>query len=380
MAQIVIDPGHGGIDPGGGSNSHFKEKDMVLKISLEQKRHFERHGISVAMTRTTDEYLTSGPRTARVRASGARYCISNHINAFNGKAKGAETIHSIKADKKIAEGILIALVAAGASRRRVFSKAHNGNDYYYMHRLTGSVNTVIVEYGFADNQEDTKKLRDNWRKYAEVVAQYYIENVFQKKYIGEDGGEVKHAAKPAPSVLATKPAPKPSVPSSDSIVDYLNAQGRDSSLSARKQLADQYGIKGYKGTADQNLQLLDKLKKGAPKPAPRATTYKGGSIVDYLNKKGRDSSFSARKRLAAQYGIRNYTGTAAQNSQLLDKLQAGSAPKSKWINTGSIVDYLKATDQPSSFAHRKKLAEKHGIRNYKGTAAQNKKLLDILNR
>src|SRR5690606_35438166 len=109
-------------------------------------------------------------------------------------------------------------------------------------------------------------------------------------------------------------------------------QGRDSSLSARKKLAEQYGINGYTGTAAQNLQLLDKLKSGAKpaaKPAPKATTYKGNSIVDYLNSQGLDSSLSARKSLADQYGIRTYTGTATQNTQLLNKLRAGSIPNSK---------------------------------------------------
>ncbi|SIT91784.1 D-alanyl-D-alanine carboxypeptidase family protein [Edaphobacillus lindanitolerans] len=125
-----------------------------------------------------------------------------------------------------------------------------------------------------------------------------------------------------------------------------------------------------------------KPKPSASKPAPKPKPFVpgGGSIVDYLNKQGRDSSFSARKKLAAQYGIKNYTGTAAQNTQLLKKLQSGSASPSKKINTNSIVDYLKAIGQPSSFEHRKKLAEKHGIKGYKGTAAQNKKLLDILNK
>ncbi|SEJ82244.1 protein of unknown function [Bhargavaea ginsengi] len=189
-----------------------------------------------------------------------------------------------------------------------------------------------------------------------------------------------HAAKPS---TVTKPTPKPSAPSGNSIVDYLNAKGQDSSLAARKKLAEQYGIKGYTGTAAQNLQLLDKLKSGA-KPAVKPATkpspaYKGNSVVDYLNSLGRDSSLSARKRLAEQYGFKNYTGTAAQNLQLLDKLRSGKKP-SKKINTNSLVDYLKITKQPSSFSARKKLAAKHGIKNYKGTANQNKQLLDILNK
>ena len=48
--------------------------------------------------------------------------------------------------------------------------------------------------------------------------------------------------------------------------------------------------------------------------------YTGSSIVDYLKSIGQDSSYAARSALAAQYGISNYTGTAAQNTQLLGML------------------------------------------------------------
>lgn len=49
------------------------------------------------------------------------------------------------------------------------------------------------------------------------------------------------------------------------------------------------------------------------------------SIVDYLNSQKRDSSFSARSKLAAQYGISGYTGTASQNASLLAALQKPAA-------------------------------------------------------
>lgn len=48
------------------------------------------------------------------------------------------------------------------------------------------------------------------------------------------------------------------------------------------------------------------------------------SIVDYLNSIGQDSSFSARAKLASQYGISNYTGTANQNIQLLSSVKSSS--------------------------------------------------------
>ena len=49
-----------------------------------------------------------------------------------------------------------------------------------------------------------------------------------------------------------------------------------------------------------------------------------GSIVDYLKGQGQDSSYNARKKLAEQHGISNYSGTAAQNTSLLRRLQSGS--------------------------------------------------------
>lgn len=48
------------------------------------------------------------------------------------------------------------------------------------------------------------------------------------------------------------------------------------------------------------------------------------SIVDYLKSSGKDSSYESRKKLAAQYGVNNYSGTAAQNTTLLNRLQSGS--------------------------------------------------------
>jgi hypothetical protein len=54
-----------------------------------------------------------------------------------------------------------------------------------------------------------------------------------------------------------------------------------------------------------------------------------GSIVDYLNSQGQDSSYAARAALAAKNGISNYTGTAAQNTQLLQSLQGGASNNSQ---------------------------------------------------
>ncbi|WP_425446420.1 N-acetylmuramoyl-L-alanine amidase [Dethiothermospora halolimnae] len=174
FVKIIIDPGHGGKDPGGGNNEYWKEKDMNLKISLYQYERFKDLGINVEMTRKRDIYLSQEERTKKVRGSGAEICISNHINsAYNKSAQGVEIIHSIYTDGTLAGLIMEELKVMGAKGRRVFSKTHPnmpGKDYYYMNRLTGNVETVIVEYGFASNREDSKRILDNWQQYAEAVV------------------------------------------------------------------------------------------------------------------------------------------------------------------------------------------------------------------
>jgi len=187
--KIIIDPGHGGKDPGGGSNSFWKEKDKVLDISLYQYKRYKELGIEVQITRDKDVYLSPELRTTIVKNSKADICISNHLNAFNGKIKGAETIHSIYSDGRLANLIMDELVAVGAVKRRVFSKGsekYPNKDYYFMHRETGNVETIIVEYGFADNSEDAQRILNNWQAYAEAVVKatcIYLNHPYDEKEV-----------------------------------------------------------------------------------------------------------------------------------------------------------------------------------------------------
>lgn len=62
------------------------------------------------------------------------------------------------------------------------------------------------------------------------------------------------------------------------------------------------------------------------------TSYTWSSVYDYLKSQGQDASFWARKKLAQQYGINWYTGSAQQNTQLLGSMRAGQtpAPSAQW--------------------------------------------------
>jgi N-acetylmuramoyl-L-alanine amidase len=185
---------------------------------------------------------------------------------------------------------------------------------------------------------------------------------------------VKDSKVEPPKVKPQKPAY-----SNNSIIDYLRGIGKDSSFGARKVYASQYGIANYRGTASQNLELLNKMRKGGPsRIEDEKVVYKGNSIVEFLNKIGVSSSYHNRAKLAFKYGIKGYRGTASQNLELLKKMQSKYSVKESSYKGNSIVDYLASIGESTSFSNRTRLANRHGISNYKGTASQNLSLLNKL--
>lgn len=169
--MLILDAGHGGKD-GGAQGNGISEKEYTLKISKYQYDRFKALGVPVKMTRTKDVTLDPNKRAPLVKNSGATYCISNHINAGGGE--GFEIITSIfDPNPPLAEYIRQEMTAAGQPFRRIFTRKSGGRDYYYMHRNTGAVKTLIMEYGFLDNARDAARLKANWKTYAEAVVKAY---------------------------------------------------------------------------------------------------------------------------------------------------------------------------------------------------------------
>jgi N-acetylmuramoyl-L-alanine amidase len=99
ISTIVIDPGHGGKDPGAIGRGGTREKDVVLAIAKELKRLVsEGLGIRVVLTRTGDYFVPLSERTAMANNERADLFISIHANAALGRSRqgGFETyFHSL---------------------------------------------------------------------------------------------------------------------------------------------------------------------------------------------------------------------------------------------------------------------------------------------
>ena len=88
LKGVVIDPGHGGNDPGAVANNQY-EKDYSLKISKYMYDRFKELGIPVTLTRDTDVTLSPLDRTTKILdAYGDNpnvILVSNHLNAGGGE-------------------------------------------------------------------------------------------------------------------------------------------------------------------------------------------------------------------------------------------------------------------------------------------------------
>lgn len=79
---VVLDPGHGGIDPGAIGPTGLKEKDVVLDIALKTKKLLTSNlGINVVLTRKRDEFVPLRKRAAIANNVKADLFISMHVNA-----------------------------------------------------------------------------------------------------------------------------------------------------------------------------------------------------------------------------------------------------------------------------------------------------------
>ena len=173
VRKVIIDPGHGGTDSGATGNN-LLEKDYNLLISKYMYDRFKELGIPVAITRDSDTTLSPTDRVNTILNkfgnSSDVILISNHVNSGGGE--GAEVIYALRNRDTLARRILENIGAAGQETRKYYQRrlpSDTSKDYYFIHRNTGNLEPLIVEYGFIDNTKDVEFLKENYKELAEAV-------------------------------------------------------------------------------------------------------------------------------------------------------------------------------------------------------------------
>jgi N-acetylmuramoyl-L-alanine amidase len=105
VARVVIDPGHGGHDPGAQAN-RLSESQLVLDVALRLERILVKRRLEVVLTRRTDAFVPLEERTAIANREQADLFLSIHANASqNAKAQGVETFFLNFASNPEAEAV-----------------------------------------------------------------------------------------------------------------------------------------------------------------------------------------------------------------------------------------------------------------------------------
>lgn len=210
--DILIDPGHGGVDIGA-SNDTMKERELNLMVSLYEKERYEEMGLKVLLSRSDDsDGMMMGDTTNWNRAKLRGYAIgyygvlcrmiySNHHNSSEyANDSGFEIIVSndqsdltlensiINDFKKVYPSNLITNkyqlysrdIDSGIVYNKINNEVYSYIDYYATTRLPEQLfNVKIVTYedAYMSNSDNFKWYyeEENWKKVSEVKIKHYVE-------------------------------------------------------------------------------------------------------------------------------------------------------------------------------------------------------------
>lgn len=170
---VMLDPGHGGYDPGTITSQGVYEKEINLEIAQKVKEMLGPSGIEVFLTREEDiDHVPEGVKGKKTKKQvdlnrriemaikvQADVFVSLHVNATeSGQQSGAETFYHYqsKAGKILAEFIQQELIKIPGMNRRIAKPG----DFYII--KNSSMPAVIVEVGYLSSPKERKKLQQAW--------------------------------------------------------------------------------------------------------------------------------------------------------------------------------------------------------------------------
>ncbi|MFM8673764.1 MAG: N-acetylmuramoyl-L-alanine amidase [Vulcanococcus sp.] len=169
--RVVIDPGHGGPDPGAVGIGGLRETDVVLDVSLQVARMLQARGVQVLMTRTTEVDVDLPPRVALANSSGADVFVSLHANALSMERPDVNGIETFFFEggrsRSLAEAIQQQLMAISPGTP---DRGARPGRFFVIRRTV--MPSALAEMGFVTGEIDAPRLADPEfrRRLAQAVA------------------------------------------------------------------------------------------------------------------------------------------------------------------------------------------------------------------
>jgi N-acetylmuramoyl-L-alanine amidase len=174
---IILDPGHGGKDPGTVKGS-VSEKSITLKVSTQVKQLLENAGAKVYMTRTGDTYPSLQDRVDFTQANYGEIFVSVHVNsAANASAQGTETYYAISTGDMYQEDIDLATFVNNqiVNNLNMKNRGVKQEQYYVIRNMV--IPSILVELGFLTNTEDHNKMTND--QYVKLFAESIYNGILQ---------------------------------------------------------------------------------------------------------------------------------------------------------------------------------------------------------
>lgn len=169
---VVIDPGHGGRDPGAVGINGLQEKQVVNDIAPRVAAILREQGANVVMTRDRDIEVDLAPRVQTAERVNASIFVSIHANAISMSrpdVNGLETFYASDSGQRLADTVHGTVLRAMGMRDRRVRAAR-----FYVIRRT-SMPAILIETGFVTGAEDAPNLANPaWR---ERMAQSIAEGI-----------------------------------------------------------------------------------------------------------------------------------------------------------------------------------------------------------
>jgi N-acetylmuramoyl-L-alanine amidase len=180
---IIVDPGHGGKDPGAGEvgYSNVFEKHIVLDISMELARQLKARGARVIMTRIDDRFIPLENRAAIADKYNADLLISVHADSAPDSSVFGPTIYIADnpsyISRKVAGKINDSLYTNSLRPRGIRNAA-------FKVLVNHSRPSVLVECGYLTNRADANRLNSSWykKKVAQAISNGVTNSLGSRNY------------------------------------------------------------------------------------------------------------------------------------------------------------------------------------------------------
>ncbi|MGB3758724.1 MAG: N-acetylmuramoyl-L-alanine amidase [Rivularia sp. (in: cyanobacteria)] len=152
---VMIDPGHGGKDPGAIGIGGLREKDVILPISQKVAEILRKNGVNAVLTRNTDYFVSLQGRVVLSERRDADLFVSIHANSMGlsrPDINGLE-VYYYDSGKGLADAVRKGITQKVKIRDRGIRRAR-----FYVLRKT-SMPAILVETGYVTGREDASKLK-----------------------------------------------------------------------------------------------------------------------------------------------------------------------------------------------------------------------------